>query len=43
MSKKGIRVRYTEFMTLLSIFKVTDHMNLKSLEECEMPVLLSYF
>ena len=27
MSKKGIRVRYTELMTLLSIFKVTVHMN----------------
>ena len=27
MSKKGIRVRYTELMTLLSIFKVTVHIN----------------
>ena len=27
MSKKGIRVRYTELITLLSIFKVTVDMD----------------
>ena len=43
MSKKGIRVRYTEVMTLLSIFKVIVHMNLKNLENCEMRVLLLDF
>ena len=27
MSKKGIRVRYAELMTLLSVFKGTDNMD----------------
>ena len=31
MSKKGIRVRYTELMTLLSIFKVTVHREIKEM------------
>ena len=43
MSKKGIRVGYTELMTLLSIFKVTVPRNLKSLEKCEIRVLLLDF
>ena len=43
MNKKGIRVRYTELMTLLSIFKVTVDMNEISLEKCEMRVELLNF
>ena len=35
-----MRVRYAELMTSLSVFKGTVHMNLKSLEKCEMQVLL---
>ena len=36
-------MRYTELMTLLSIFKVTVHMNQNSLEKCEMLVVLFNF
>ena len=36
---EGIRVRYADFMTLLSIFKGTLDMNQNSLEKCEMSVL----
>ena len=43
MSKKGIRVRHDELMTLLSIFKVTVDMGSISLEKCEMRVVLLDF
>ena len=43
MGKKRIRVRYTELMTLLSIFKVTVHMNFKILEKSKMRVMLLNF
>ena len=43
MSKKEIRVRYAELMTLLSIFKGAVHMTENSLEKCEMRVVLLDF
>ena len=43
MTKKGIRVRYIELMTLLSICKVSVHMNQRRLEKCEIEVLLLDF
>ena len=43
MEKKGIRVRHTELMTLLNIFKVTVDVDYISLEICEMRVLLLDF
>ena len=36
MGKKRIRVRYTELMTLLNIFKVTVDMDEISLEKCKI-------
>ena len=43
MRIKGIRERYAEIMTLLSLFKSTVHINLKSLEKCKMRVALLDF
>ena len=43
MRKKGVRVRYAELMTLLSIFKGIVDINSNSLHKSQMPVLLLDF
>ena len=43
MSIKGIRMRFADFLTLLSIFEGTVRMNEKSLEKRKMSVLLLDF
>ena len=40
---KGVRVRYADFLTLLSIFKGTVNVNENSSGKCEMQVLLLDF
>ena len=43
MSIKGIRVRYVDFLTLLSIFNGTVNGNYNSLRKCEIRLLLLDF
>ena len=40
---KGVRVRYADFLTLLSIFKGTVNVNENSSEKFEMQVVLLDF